>query len=141
MPYLLHGEEIMDDAGNAGTTVEISPENYEDLTSGEGIVLVDCWAPWCGNCDQFAKIYRRVAGKHHSHTFATFNTQGQEELCSKLGVQHVPCLLVYRDGLLLFNQPGNFDESTMDDIIAQAEGLDMEVVRAEMTAQKSDKAN
>ena len=128
----------MTSAKDADITVEMNTENFDDLTSRAGVVLVDCWAPWCGNCDQFAKIYRRVAAKHKAHTFATFNTQGQEELCSKLGVQHVPCLLVYRDGLLLFNQPGNYDEATMDDIIAQAEGLDMKVVRAEMASQQND---
>jgi thioredoxin 1 len=126
--------------GETGATVEMNSDNFDDLTSGEGIVLVDCWAPWCGNCDQFAKLYRRVAAKHPAHTFATLNTQEQEEIRSKLGVQHVPCLLVYRDGLMLFNQPGNYDEATMDDIITQAAGLDMDAVRAEMASQEEDKS-
>jgi thioredoxin 1 len=117
-------------------TVELNPENFDALTSKEGILLVDCWAPWCGNCDQFAKLYRRVAARHPAHLFATLNTQEQEEIRSSLGIRHVPCLLLYRDGLLLFNQPGNYDETTLDDIISQAERLDMDVVRAEMNREE-----
>ncbi len=117
-------------------TVEMNPENFDALTSKEGIVLVDCWAPWCGNCDQFAKLFRKVAARHSAHIFATLNTDEQEEIRSSLGIQHVPCLLVYRDGILLLNQPGNYDEATLDDIIAQAEDLDMDVVRAEMNREQ-----
>jgi thioredoxin 1 len=123
---------------NADLTAEMNADNFDALISKKGVVLVDCWAPWCGNCDQFAKVYRRVAARHPTHLFATLNTQEQEKIRDRLGIQHIPSLLLYRDGLLLFNEPGNYDEATLDDIITQAEGLDMEVVRAEMAAQQSD---
>jgi thioredoxin 1 len=121
-------------------TVELNSQNYETVTSSEGIVLVDCWAPWCRNCDEFAEAFRRAAAKHPAHQFATLNTQEQRELRSVLSIKHVPSLMVYRDGVLLFQQPGNYDEAMLDKIVAQAEGLDMALLRAELASQKDDSA-
>jgi thioredoxin 1 len=117
-------------------TVNVSNDNFGAVTSREGLVLVDCWASWCRNCDEFAEHYRRAAAKHPKHLFAKLDTQEQKELRSALGIQHIPSLLLYRDGLLLFNQPGSYDEAALDDIIAQAESLDMDRVRAEMASEE-----
>jgi thioredoxin 1 len=122
----------------AAMTHEMTRDNFEALTSRDGIVLVDCWAPWCRNCDEFAETYRRSAAKHPDHAFVTLNTSEQKDVRTALGIQHIPSLLVYRDGLLLFAQPGSYDEATLDDIIAQTEGLDMDTVRAEMASQGSE---
>ena len=121
-------------------TVEINTDNFDAVISSKGLVLVDCWAPWCRNCDEFAEAYRRAAAKHPGHLFATLNTQELRELLPTLGIQHIPSLLVYRDGLLLFNQPGSYDEATLDGIIAQAESVDMDLVRSEIASQTSDSA-
>jgi thioredoxin 1 len=119
-------------------TVEINSENYEEITSATGIVLVDCWASWCHNCKEFAESYRRTAARHPDHVFATLDTQEQKELRSALGIEHIPCLMVYRDGVLLLKQPGSFEEAGLDDIIAQAESLDMDTVRAELASMKNE---
>ena len=121
-------------------TVEMNTDNFYPVTSSKGVVLVDCWAPWCRNCDEFAEAYRRAAAQHPGHLFATLNTEEQKDLLPALGIQHIPSLLVYRDGLLLFNQPGSYDEATLDDIIAQAESLDMNLVLSEIASQTSDSA-
>jgi thioredoxin 1 len=121
-------------AQSPNATVELTADNFTQVTSLSGIVLVDCWAPWCRNCDDFAKSYRRAAEKHSSHVFATLNTQDQKDVRKSLSIQHVPSLLVYRDGILLLQQPGSYDEAALSDIIDQAAALDMEIVRKELGA-------
>ena len=116
--------------------VELTSANFVSTVSQEGIVLVDCWAAWCGGCKTFGPIYRRVAERHPRHTFGTLDTQKVEDIVAKLGIQHIPALLLYRDGLLLFQESGNFDEAKLENVISQAERLDMDAVRREIEAQR-----
>jgi thioredoxin 1 len=102
------------------------------MVGRQGIVLVKCWAAPCGACRVLTPIFLKVAAKHPEHTFAALDTLTEEALSASLEIVHVPTLLLYRDGILLFHQAGNFSESRIDDIIAQAEALDMDVVRAEI---------
>jgi thioredoxin 1 len=81
-------------------------------------------------------VFSRVAERHPQHRFATFNTEQEPELVESLGISHIPTLMLYRDGLLLFQQPGYLDEEALDDVITQAESLDMAMVRAEIEAEK-----
>jgi thioredoxin 1 len=108
--------------------------NFEGAVSGDGIVLVDCWAQWCGACKTFRPVYERVAAKHPGITFGSLNTGAEKSLVSKLGIEHIPTLLLYRDGILLFQQPGYYGEEEMEDILQQAESLDMDLVRSEIVA-------
>jgi thioredoxin 1 len=117
-------------------TVELTSSNFVSTVSRDGIVLVDCWATWCGGCKTFSPIFKRVAEKHPKHTFGTLDTEKAEDIVAKLGIKHVPALLLYRDGILLFMESGNFAESRLEDVISQAEGLDMNAVRAEIEAQR-----
>jgi thioredoxin 1 len=118
--------------------VELSADNFEATTSQDGIVLVDCWAPWCRNCDAFTKAYRQTAASHPDHVFATLNTAEQSDLSATLRVQHVPNLLVYRDGVMLLNEAGNYTAEMIEDLIQQAKGLDMVKVREEMNLPPRD---
>jgi thioredoxin 1 len=117
--------------------IELSNSNFEQVVRLPGIVVVDCWAAWCGTCKQFEQVYERVAEKHSQHTFAKLDTETNKDLRSALGITHIPSLLLYRDGLQLWNEPGNYDEDTLNGIIAQAAALDMEKVRAEIKQDSS----
>jgi thioredoxin len=114
--------------------IPLDEENFEGSVSAGGIVLVDCWAGWCGACETFRPVYEKVAAKHPEITFGSLDTGAEKSLVSKLGIEHIPTLLLYRDGILLFQQPGYYEEGEMEDILQQAETLDMDLVRSEIVA-------
>lgn len=120
------------------SVLKITAGNFERTVSDGGIVLVDCWASWCGGCKTFTPIFEKMAAEHPGCVFGKLDTQSEAELVASIGVKHIPCLLVYRDGVLLLNQPGNFDEQALKDIIRQADSLDMDVVRADIAASKAE---
>ena len=119
------------------TLVDLNSENYRSILARPGIVLVDCWASSCGACKVLGPLYLKVAENYPQHTFAKLDTLAEEELTSNLEIVHVPTLMLYQDGILLFKQAGNFDEARLSDIIGQAEALDMDLVRAEMERERS----
>jgi thioredoxin 1 len=114
---------------------ELTNDNFEQTVRQEGIVLVDCWAAWCGACGGFEETYETVAARHPKHTFAKLDVGRHGDLCSTLELSHVPSLLLYRDGILLFKESGSFDEATLTGVIEQAEKLDMEMVREELAVE------
>jgi thioredoxin 1 len=109
-------------------TVEITRENFEE-TSRQGIVVLDWWASWCGPCRAFAPIFERVAEKHPDIVFGKVNTEEQPELSAEFRIRSIPTLMVIRDGVLLFSQPGMLPESALADLIQQVQALDMDEVR------------
>jgi len=112
--------------------ITVDSANFESVISRSGIVLVDCWASWCGSCVEFRSKYERTAMRHPDHTFASLDSDADRELAKAMGITQLPTLLVYRDGILLFQQPGNFDEEELGSIVSQAESVDMDRVRAEI---------
>lgn len=118
-------------------SIDLNSENFASTVQKDGIVLVDCWASWCDACKPFAPIFERVAAKHSRHKFGKIDTQSEKDLVSKLGVDHIPTLLLYRDGLLLFRQPGYFSEEQLEDIVRQAESLDMDEVRSHIASEQT----
>lgn len=121
--------------------VDLGTENYSSTVSAEGITLIDCWASWCGACADFDPVYRRAAERHPEHTFAKLDTQSEKKLVKELGIEHIPSLLLYRDGILLFRQPGYYSEEQLEDIVQQAESLDMKEVRAHLAAEQNQSGN
>lgn len=117
-------------------TVDLNSENFVSTAEKNGILLVDCWASWCDACKPFAPVFERVAAKHSQHTFGKIDTQLEKDLVSKLGIDHIPTLLLYRDGILVFRQPGYFSEEELDDVVRQAESLDMNEVRAHIATEE-----
>ena len=113
--------------------VTLSEQNFDQTVASPGIVIVDCWANWCGACKEFGPVYEKVATRHTDHTFGKLDAQAEKSIVSKLGIEHIPSVLLYRDGILLFQQPGYFDEEQMEDILRQAESLDMELVRSDLS--------
>ena len=116
-------------------TVEITRENFEE-TSRQGIVVLDWWASWCGPCRAFAPIFERVAEKHPEIVFGKVNTEEQPELSAEFRIRSIPTLMVIRDGVLLFSQPGMLPESALTDLIQQVQALDMDEVRQKIESTK-----
>lgn len=121
------------------TIVTLDNSNFEKTVSSENIVVVDCWAAWCGACTTFAPVYEEVALRHPDHVFGKLDTHTEKDLVAKLGIENIPSLLLYRDGIMLFKQPGYFSAEQMEDIVRQAESLDMDVVRKEIEAENRSK--
>jgi thioredoxin 1 len=117
-------------------TVILTEDNFESVVDNKGIVLIDCWAPWCGACKTFEPVFEHVAEKYPDHKFGKINTQDEEKLVSALGIENIPTLLLYRDGILLFRQPGYFEEEKLEEIVNQAESLDMDDVRAQIRSEQ-----
>jgi thioredoxin 1 len=113
-------------------TVEITSSNFKDVVERDGIVLIDWWAPWCGPCRVFGPTYEKVAGRHPNITFGKVNTEQQQELAATFDIRSIPTLMILRDKVMLFSQPGALPEAALEDLVRQAQAVDMQKVRAEI---------
>lgn len=114
------------------STVAITKDTFKQTVEKDGIVLIDWWAPWCGPCRSFAPTYEKVAKKHPDVTFAKVNTEEEQELAGSFDIRSIPTLMILRDRVLIFSQPGALPEAALEDLIGQARALDMDKVRAEI---------
>jgi thioredoxin len=119
-------------------TIDLDRAGFEAaVNSDDSIVLVDFWAEWCGPCRQFGPIFERVSEKHPDITFAKVDTDAEQDLSAMAGIRSIPTLMIFRDGVLLYNQAGAAPEPALEDLISQVRGLDMAAVRAEIDAQQA----
>ncbi len=111
------------------TTVNTTKDNLEKTIAENEIVLVDFWASWCGPCRMFAPVFEKSSEKHQDITFAKVNTEEERELAEMFQIQSIPTLMVFRDQILLYAQPGALPETALEGLIEQIRQLDMEDVK------------
>jgi thioredoxin 1 len=116
-------------------TVDLTHQSFEAQIEKSGITLVDFWAEWCGPCRMFGPIFESASEKYPEITFGKVDTEAEQQLAGEAGISSIPTLMVFRDGLLLYNSPGALPAEALDEIITAVQGLNMDDVRAEIEKQ------
>lgn len=116
-------------------SVELTTENFDSTIIGNDIVVVDFWADWCGPCKMFAPTFEAVSEKNPDIVFGKVDTEAEQSLAAAAGIQSIPTLMIFRDSILLFSQPGALPLAALEDLVAQVKGLDMTEVHAEIAKQ------
>ncbi|MET7358670.1 thioredoxin [Streptomyces sp. NPDC005562] len=124
----------------SNATVELTKENFDQTVTDNGFVLIDFWAEWCGPCKQFAPVYEKAAEANPDLVFAKVDTEAQPELAQAFNIQSIPTLMIVRDQVAVFAQPGALPEAALTDVIGQARNLDMDDVRRQVAEEQAQQA-
>ena len=121
--------------------VELTKENFEQVIASNPTVVVDYWAPWCGPCRGFAPVFERVAEANPDAIFAKVNTDDEQEIAAHFQIRSIPTLMVFRDQIIVFSQPGALPQNALEQVVAKAKELDMDEVRANIGQQEKSQDN
>ena len=116
-------------------TIDLTAENFESHVKDDDILFVDFWASWCGPCRQFAPTYEAASEANPDITFGSVNTEEQQQLAAAAGISSIPTLMAFREGVLVFAQPGALPPAGLDQVITAVRGLDMDEVRSQVAQQ------
>ena len=120
------------------STIALTEETFEDAVTKDGITLVDWWASWCGPCRMFAPVFQEASEKHPDVTFGKIDTEDQQGLAGAARITSIPTLMAFRDGILVFSQPGALPATALEQVIQAVRDLDMDDVRSQLAKQESE---
>jgi thioredoxin 1 len=119
------------------STVTLTQESIDDVIAADGITLVDWWASWCGPCRQFAPVFEAASEKHPDVVFGKIDTEDQQQLAAAAQITSIPTLMAFRDGVLVFSQPGALPAAGLEQVIEAVRGLDMDDVKRQLAEQEA----
>jgi thioredoxin 1 len=119
-------------------TVELTQDNFNEVVGGDGLVLVDFWAEWCGPCKMFGPVYEKSSEQHADITFGKVDTEAQGELAQAFQISSIPTLMAVRDGVVLYSQACALPAASLEDLIGQLRAVDMDEVKAQIAAHEAE---